>query len=157
MTAESPAAAAVPEGGGALAASLEVDVRTDPARVAAFRAVASGCAGAGQDPAAGGPAVPLTYPFCWITLPEVRPVLERMIGSGGVVPVHEAQSFDYAAPLALDAAYRVAFAFERRSGPDRLIVKAAVSTPGGAVCARFETVLRLVVLAPSPPAGASVP
>ncbi len=83
----------------------------------------------------------------------VRPTLEAMIGPGGLLPIHEAQSFDYQRPLALDADYRVAFTFERTSGPERLIVNAAISTLAGEICATFETVLRLVPLArPGEPA-----
>ena len=133
--------------------SLEIAVRTDPERVAAFQAATSGPAGEGQGLAPDEPAVPLTYPFCWITLPEVRPMLERMIGGACFLPIHEAQTFDYRRSLALDAEYRVAFSLERKAGPERLIVNAAVSTPGGETCATFETVLRLVPETQRPPAA----
>jgi hypothetical protein len=136
---------------------LEIAVRTDSQRVAAFEASIRGGAGAGEEPAPGEAAVPLTYPFCWITLPEVRPMLRRMIGGADVLPVHESQSFDYRRPLAIDAEYRVAFAFERRADPARLVVSAAVSTPRGEPCATFETVLRLVTHAAHAAAGASPP
>ena len=141
MTAAETGAAARDAGAGA---SLEIAVRIDADRVAAFAAATCGKA-PGE-----APAVPLTYPFCWMTLPEVRPTLERMIGAAGVLPIHEAQSFDYQRPLALDADYRVAFTFARTSGPERLTVTAAISTPRGERCATFETVLRLVPLAPAP-------
>lgn len=125
-------------------AGLEIAVRTDAARIAAFRAAT----GAGAD----GPAVPLTFPFCWLASAEVRPALERMIGGAGLLPVHEGQSFDYLRPLALDADYRVAFSFARTAAPERLTVTAAIATLDGAPCASFETVLRLV--APARPGGA---
>lgn len=73
-------------------------------------------------------------------------MLERMIGPGGLLPIHEAQSFDYERPLRLDADYRVAFAFTRTSGPERLVVTATIATAAGESCATFETVLRLVPL-----------
>ncbi|MGO9674827.1 MAG: hypothetical protein ACLPSF_11800 [Methylocella sp.] len=145
MTAADTDAAAREAGAGA---PLEIMVRTDAARVAAFRA-----ATVGAEFEAAAPAVPLTYPFCWMTSPEVRPMLERMIGEPGLLPIHEAQSFDYHRPLALDAGYRVAFTFARTTGPERLTVAATISTPGGERCAAFETVLRLVPRARLPGAA----
>ena len=124
-------------------ARVELAARTDAARVGAF----AGAIGALEP---GAPAVPLTYPFCWMTSPEVRPTLERMIGDPALLPLHEAQSFAYARALTLDAEYRVILTFTRTSGPERLTVAAAVSTPSGEPCATFETVLRLVPRAEAP-------
>jgi hypothetical protein len=127
----------------------EISVRTGSERVAAFKRATGGSAG--REPADEAAAetldeaaVPLTYPFCWLTLAEVRPTLERMIGRPEFLPVHEAQSFDYEHPLALDADYRLAFTFRRTAEPARLTVNAEISTPHAQTCARFETVLRLV-------------
>lgn len=127
----------------------EILVRTDAERVAAFKRAAGNSAwhGAADELASrvlGEPAVPLTYPFCWLTMQEVRLTLERMIGRPAYLPVHEAQSFDYECPLALDADYRLAFSFRRANEPLRLIVNAEISTPQGQSCAQFETILRLV-------------
>lgn len=113
-----------------------VAVRTDSASVAAFR-LACLDDGAADD-------VPASYPFCWLASPLTRPTLARMIGKGAF-PVHEAQSFAYERPLALDSDYRLDFTFRRTSGPDRLTVAASITPAGGAEpCASFETVLRLV-------------
>lgn len=117
----------------------DVVVRADAAAVAAFRRAAC----FEED----GEAVPATFPFRWLTLPVVRPTLSRMIGDG-VVPVHEAQSFAYERPLALDAEYRVGFVFRRSSAPDRLTVTASIETPDRQVCGGFEMVLRLVATTP---------
>jgi hypothetical protein len=92
MTAADTDAAALDAGAVAPLRLLEIEVRTDADRIAAFRA-ASGAA-AEQGAAADQPGVPLTYPFCWMTLPRVRPTLEAMIGPAGLLPIHEAQSFD---------------------------------------------------------------
>lgn len=140
MRDEDPAAAKAPDW------TLEIAVRTDADRIAAFRA-ASGGAAQEAGFSANEPAVPLTYPFCWLTSPEVRPTLERLIGGAAALPVHEAQSFDYRRPLALNADYRVAFAFARTAAPERLTVAASILTPAGEACASFETVLRIVPLA----------
>ena len=127
----------------------EILVRTDAESVAAFKRAAGACAaqGARDDVAcgaAGEPAVPLTYPFCWLAMQQVRPTLERMIGRPAYLPVHEAQSFNYERPLALGADYRLAFSFRRANEPLRLIVNAKISTPQGQSCAQFDTILRLV-------------
>lgn len=121
--------------------------RTDADSVAAFKRATGAVAEAVDKPprrVLDEPDVPLTYPFCWLTSQEVRPVLERMIGRPAFLPVHEAQSFDYERPLALDADYQLAFTFRRTAEPARLIVNAEISMPHAQTCARFETVLRLV-------------
>jgi hypothetical protein len=131
--------AAAPEAG----VRLELAVRTEAARVGAFAAAIGA-------PEPGAPAVPLTYPFCWMTSPEVRPTLERAIGDSALLPIHEAQSFDYVRVLTLDADYHVVLTFTRTSAPERLTVAAAIATLAGERCAKFETVLRLVPRADAP-------
>ncbi len=117
----------------------EISVRTDAAHVAAFQRETGGA------PIEG--LVPLTYPFCWLTLPAVRPTLAQMIGGAAFLPIHEAQSFDYERPLETDADYRLAFEFQRKAEPARVIVNAVISTPQREICGRFETVLRIVPVA----------
>jgi hypothetical protein len=117
----------------------EIRVRTEAAHVAAFQQQT------GELPVAG--RVPLTFPFCWLTLPAVRPMLTQMIGGAAFVPIHEAQSFDYERPLATDADYQLAFEFQRKADPARVIVNATISTLERELCARFETVLRIVPVA----------
>ena len=123
-----------------LARLADVRVRTDAERVAAFRRAVFH----EQETCRGCAEVPASFPFCWLTLPEVRPTLRRMIGAEGVLPVHEAQSFSYQRPLDLDADYRLDFVFRRSSAPDRLTVSATINTLCNEPCAAFETVLRLV-------------
>jgi hypothetical protein len=117
----------------------EIWVRTDAAHVAAFQRETGG------EPVLG--LVPLTYPFCWLTLPAVRPTLARMIGGDSFIPIHEAQSFDYEQPLRTDADYRIVFKVRRKAEPAQLIVNATISTSQREICARFETVLRIVSVA----------
>ncbi|ACK50191.1 conserved hypothetical protein [Methylocella silvestris BL2] len=128
-----------------LARLPDLRVRTDAESVAAFRRAAF--LEKESEAGASGSEIPATYPFCWLTLPEVRPTLRRMIGCGGVLPVHEAQSFSYQRPLALDAEYRLDLIFKRSSAPDRLTVSGSITTLGDEPCAAFETVLRLVLTA----------
>ncbi len=136
MIGQGSGAATLAADAGALVAQVEIWVRTDAESVAAFRRET--CGSTQHD------AVPLTYPFCWLTMPEIRPTLERMIGGAEFLPVHEAQSFDYQQPLEIDADYRLAFTFKRSTEPLRLTVNVEISPPAAAPSAQFETVLRLV-------------
>jgi len=99
----------------------------------------------------GAPAiegfVPLTFPFCWLTLPAIRPMIREMIGGDGVLPVHEAQSFVYERRLEIDSDYVFAVELRREANPPRLTLDAAVSTLQGEICGRLETVLRLFPIA----------
>lgn len=122
-----------------------VRVRTDAEKIAAFRREAGDSAMQGAGENVDPNAVPLTYPFCWLTMPEIRPTLEERIG-GGFLPVHEAQSFDYERPLALNCDYVLDFTFTRTADPARLVVKVIISTPDAGTWATFETVLRIVPL-----------
>ncbi|WP_395698335.1 hypothetical protein [Methylocella sp.] len=113
-----------------------VRVRAEAAAVEAFRAAC-------LDDRVDG--LPATYPFRWLTLPQVRPSLSAMLGGEGVLPVHEGQSFSYERALRRDADYRLDFEFRRTSAPERLTVSCAIfEGEEPAPCAGFETVLRLV-------------
>jgi hypothetical protein len=93
-----------------------------------------------------GDFVPLTFPFRWLALPAVRGVILQMLGGDGFLPVHEAQSFAYERSLRLDTGYVLDVEIEASEKPPRLIVKMTVSSTEGEICARLETVLRIVQL-----------
>ncbi|WOJ88262.1 hypothetical protein RZS28_10435 [Methylocapsa polymorpha] len=114
-------------------------VRTEADAVAKFRRETGA-------PAIEG-LVPLTFPFCWLTLPAIRPMIREMIGGDDVLPVHEAQSFSYERSLEIDSDYVFAVELRREANPPRLNLDAAISTPQGEICGRLETVLRLVPIA----------
>jgi hypothetical protein len=95
-----------------------------------------------------GDFVPLTFPFRWLALPAIRGAIMQMLGGDGFLPVHEAQSFAYERSLRLDAGYVLDVEMEGSEKPPRLIVKMAVSSTEGEICARLETVLRIVRLIP---------
>ncbi|SFK04920.1 hypothetical protein [Methylocapsa palsarum] len=118
-----------------------IKVRTDRAAIAAF---------VQSTAPLSGDFVPLTFPFCWLTLPVIRSAILEAIGAEGVLPVHEAQKFDYERALEPDSDYQLAIEAKRSEGPPRLTLKGVVSTLQGDVCVRFETVLRIVSLAPLP-------
>jgi len=112
-----------------------IEVRIEPANVAAF------CS------ATGGPRlhaeVPLTFPARWIALPAVRDLIARSIGSG-FIPVHEGQTFAYERALQIEAAYTLTVEARHTPAPPRLNLRMSIATPQGEICARLETVLRIV-------------
>lgn len=77
-------------------------VTADTADIAAFRAAAA-------LPLAGEvreeEAVPATYPFRWIGIPEIRAALRRIEGVDGGYPIHMGQTISYLAPVTPGASY----------------------------------------------------
>ncbi|HET6377960.1 MAG TPA: hypothetical protein VFG05_06585 [Methylocella sp.] len=113
-----------------------IEVRTAAEDVACFLAATPAPCGAGD-------FVPLTFPFRWMTLPEVRSFICEVIGPG-FLPLHESQSFLYERPLRVDSAYVLAIEACRSANPPRLTVCMAVSSPEGEGCAKLEAVLRII-------------
>jgi hypothetical protein len=93
-----------------------------------------------------GGSVPITFPARWLALPAIRGLILQLTGGDGFVPVHEGQSFAYDQELQLESDYILAVEARRTAKPPRLILKMAVSTGEGEICARVETVLRIVPL-----------
>ncbi|MGH6847238.1 MAG: hypothetical protein ACREC0_07320 [Methylocella sp.] len=93
-----------------------------------------------------GDFVPLIFPVRWLALPAVRGLILQLIGGQGFLPIHEAQSFAYERELRIESEYVLAIEARRTAKPPRLILRMAVSTRQGQVCARSETVLRIVPL-----------
>ena len=122
---------------------LAIRVRTEPDEVAAFLRETGGIG--------TGDFVPLTFPFRWLTLPAIRGLILQLSGGEGFLPVHEAQSFAYERSLRADDDYILDVAFQTAEKPPRLILKMAVSTVQGEICAHLETVLRIVRLTPETP------
>lgn len=119
-----------------------IGVRTDPDHVARFsREIGF----AGRDS-----IVPLTFPFCWLSIPAIRGEIMRMTGEG-FLPVHEAQSFVYDRGLRIDADYVLSVELQSVRKPPRIILKILVSTGEDEICARLETTLRLVQLSSDTP------
>jgi hypothetical protein len=95
---------------------------------------------------ATGGFVPLTFPIRWLALPAVRGLISQLIGGQGFLPVHEAQSFSYEHELRIETDYVLAIEARRTPRPPRLTLKMAITTGQGKICARSETVLRIVRL-----------
>ncbi|MGH6837967.1 MAG: hypothetical protein ACREDT_04050 [Methylocella sp.] len=112
-----------------------IRVRTDRGEVAEFLHAIGG---------ATGGFVPLTFPVRWLALPSVRGLILRLIGGQGFLPVHEGQSFAYEHELRIETDYVLAVEARCTAMPPRLILKMAVSTGQGKICAHLETVLRIV-------------
>ena len=108
-------------------------VSADEAEIAAFRRAAR---------LDEGDALPFTYPIRWMARPDIRAALTALVPEAGLVPFHESQSFDYAAPLRAGTRYALAVTARRESAPDRLVVEGVLSA-GRARVATIETVLRL--------------
>jgi hypothetical protein len=93
-----------------------------------------------------GGSVPLTFPVRWLALPSVRGLLLQLIGGQGFLPVHEGQSFAYEHELRIETDYVLAIEARRTAKPPRLILKMTIANGQGEICARSETVLRIVRL-----------
>ncbi|MGQ0445832.1 MAG: hypothetical protein ACT4O2_12090, partial [Beijerinckiaceae bacterium] len=115
-----------------------IRVRTDRGEVAEFLHATGG--------ARTGGFVPLTFPVRWLALPSVRGLILQLIGGQDFLPVHESQSFTYEHELRIETGYVLAIEARRTATPPRVILKMTVSTGEGEICARAETVLRIVPL-----------
>lgn len=109
-------------------------VRVEPARAAAYA----------RETGADGASVPLCYPAVWLTEPPLLAAVRAICEAQDVVPVHESQSFAYHAPLRAGESYDLAVSMRREATPPRLTLDATVAALDGAICARIETMLRLV-------------
>jgi len=87
--------------------------------------------------------VPLTFPARWLALPDARDLIVRSLGDG-FIPVHEAQNFAYEHALQIETDYVLTVEARRTPAPPRLTLRMDIATPQGEVCARLETILRIV-------------
>lgn len=90
-----------------------------------------------------GDTLPFTWPIRWMARPDVRAALTALVPEADLVPFHESQTFDYAAPLRAGTDYTLAMTARRESAPDRLVVEGSIAVADGSVVATVETVLRL--------------
>jgi hypothetical protein len=93
--------------------------------------------------------VPLTFPACWLALPPVRALITDSIGAGHL-PVHEAQNFSYERELEVDREYILGVEASQTDAPPRLTLRMSIANPEGEICARLETVLRIVPISLEP-------
>ncbi|MEW6436225.1 MAG: hypothetical protein AB1508_03530 [Pseudomonadota bacterium] len=93
--------------------------------------------------------VPFTFPVRWLARPDFLAAAVEMIGDANWVPIHESQSFDYRAPLAVETDYAMTVTMQRETEPSRIILLANVGPAGGAPLLDMEMMLRIVPL----PAG----
>ena len=88
-------------------------------------------------------ALPFTWPIRWLARPEIRAALTALVPEGDLVPFHESQTFDYAAPLDAGIGYTLDVAARRETGPPQRLVVEATIARDGVKQAIMETVLRL--------------
>lgn len=110
-------------------------VRTAPEEVAAFQWATAGTGDLGR--------VPFTFPACWLSLPSVRTLITDSVGAG-FLPIHEAQKFSCERELEMDREYILGVEACRTEAPPRLTLRLSIASPEGEMCARLETVLRIV-------------
>ncbi len=109
-------------------------VTADRAAVDAFRAAT------GMLP---GDGVPATFPMRWLAAPAVRDALLTMASEPELVPVHEAQTFEYLAALSVGQSYELRLEARREAAPERLVLAGMVAAADGTQVVRVETILRL--------------
>lgn len=93
--------------------------------------------------------LPFTFPVRWLAQPQFQAAAIEMIGNADWVPIHESQSFDYRAPLALETDYEMRVTMNREAEPSRIVVAAQVVAADGTPRLSMEMILRIVPL----PAG----
>ncbi len=114
-------------------------VRAGAAEAAAFR----------RETGALGEGIPFTFPVRWLARQDFQAAAAEMIGDANWVPIHESQSFDYRAPLALETDYEMTVTMARQTEPSRIVLVAHVGLAGEEPRLKMEMILRIVAL----PAG----
>jgi len=118
-----------------------IAVRADAAEAAAFRRATLDAA-----EACDADELPFTFPVRWLARSEIRAAVARLLNeqdSAALLPLHESQSFDYAAPLRADVDYRMRVHMRRESEAAQLVLSAEIGPDEGIVHLRMEMVLRL--------------
>jgi|SRR5579863_1537873 len=113
------------------------------------RAAAAEVAVFARETEAPGDRVPVTFPIRWLARPDLQAAAIDMIGDAHWVPIHESQSFDYHAPLALETDYAMDVTMKREEEPSRIVVVAQVGAAGEPPRLDMEMILRIIPL----PAG----
>jgi hypothetical protein len=98
----------------------------------------------GRETGFTGEGIPSSYPAVWLAEPQVRAVIAKVCEAEESVPVHESQSFTYAAPLRAGEGYDFSVTFRREATPPRLVLDATATALSGELRARIETVMRIV-------------
>ncbi|MBA4611600.1 hypothetical protein H1W37_08060 [Stappia taiwanensis] len=115
----------------------DVDFETRSESVAAFAAALAGKpAAVASEPAQ---RVPATFAFTVLSRPEVLRVLEGLAADRDAVLVHQAQQFEYFAPLLPDSRYRAVIDWHQvPERADRIVVRARLQDTDGAEVQRLR-------------------
>jgi hypothetical protein len=107
-------------------------VRTERTQIEAYRSATR----------TTGEEVPTAFPICWLGQPQIRGAVAQACRER--LPLHEGQTFEYVRPLEQHADYRLSLTLSEEADPARLVLKSECRSPGGELCLRMETLLRLV-------------
>lgn len=110
------------------------------------RATAADAAAFARETGGEGGTLPFTYPVRWLAQPDFQAVATELIGNDRWVPIHESQSFDYRAPLAVDTDYVMTVMMKREIKPSRIILVAEIGHAGENPRLDMEMMLRIVPL-----------
>jgi hypothetical protein len=119
-------------------------VSADAAAAAAFRQATPQVAEA--DAAS---ELPFTFPLRWLTRAEIREAVAQLIPSEEgktFLPLHESQSFDYAASLRPGADYCMTVDIRRDHQGAQLVLHSEIGPDAGVVHLRMDMVLRFVAI-----------
>jgi hypothetical protein len=100
---------------------------------------------AGQDESAD--ELPFTFPLRWLATPAVRAVIAQLVtrnGETAFLPLHESQTFDYAAVLRPDTDYRMIVDIHRDPENPQIVLHAEIGPDETRIHLRMDMVLRLV-------------
>lgn len=112
----------------------------------AVRAATAEAAAFAHETGGNDGAVPFTFPVRWLARPEFQAVATELIGNDRWVPIHESQSFDYRASLAVDTDYVMTVTMKREVEPSRIILVAQIGPAGEVPRLDMEMILRIVPL-----------
>jgi hypothetical protein len=119
-------------------------VSADAAAAAAFRQATPQ-----EAEAEGAGELPFTFPLRWLTRAEIREAVARLIPceeGKTFLPLHESQSFDYAASLRPGADYCMTVDIRRDHQGAQLLLHSEIGPDAGVVHLRMDMVLRLVAI-----------
>lgn len=115
----------------------DVDFDTRSETVAAFAAALAGTPAA--EATEPEQRVPATFAFTVLSRPEVLRVLERLAADRNAVLVHQAQQFEYVAPLLPDSRYRALVDWHQvPERADRIVVRARLQDTDGSEIQRLQ-------------------
>ena len=91
--------------------------------------------------------LPFTFPLRWLAMPAIRAVITQLVtrnGEAAFLPLHESQTFDYAAVLRPNIPYRMIVDIHREPENPQIVLHAEIGPDETRIHLRMDMVLRLV-------------